>query len=82
MLPHNNTRRPHIAAMLDTTVIYLRHNLHKKLDVETYMCGHLQHLLTRVKVDPLLSPSSVCLLLVQRIMQQLKNERVRLSTSL
>ncbi|KAL8290109.1 hypothetical protein RQP46_003048 [Phenoliferia psychrophenolica] len=58
MLPHNNTRRPPIAAMLDTAVIYLRHNLHKRLDVETYM---------------------VCLLLVQRIMQQLKTERVRLN---
>ncbi|KAK4056590.1 hypothetical protein OIO90_002438 [Microbotryomycetes sp. JL221] len=57
MLPHNNNHRPVIAAMLDTTVIFLRHNLRKKLDVETYI---------------------VCLKLVQRLMQQLKTERVRL----
>ncbi|KAK4701231.1 hypothetical protein P7C70_g5010, partial [Phenoliferia sp. Uapishka_3] len=57
MLPYSSNRRLPIAAMLDTAVIYLRHNLHKRLDVETYI---------------------VCLRLVQRIMQQLKNERVRL----
>lgn len=58
MLAYNNERRPPIAAMLDTAVIFLRHNLHRKLDAETYI---------------------VCLKLIQRIMQQLKTERVRLN---
>ncbi|KAM0788767.1 hypothetical protein ACM66B_002857 [Microbotryomycetes sp. NB124-2] len=57
MLPHNVKQRPLAAAMLDTAVIFLRHNLRKRMDVETYI---------------------VCLKLVQRLMQQLKTERVRL----
>ncbi|GAA5892010.1 hypothetical protein JCM5296_004660 [Sporobolomyces johnsonii] len=58
MLAHQNgANRPPIAAMVDTVVIFLRHNLRKRLDVETYV---------------------VALRLLQRIMQQLKAERVRL----
>lgn len=38
MLPYSNVAgKPPIAAMLDTCLIYLRHNLSKKLDVECYM---------------------------------------------
>ncbi|SCV70943.1 BQ2448_3705 [Microbotryum intermedium] len=50
-------KRPALAAMLDCCVIFLRHNLRKTLDVETFI---------------------VCLRLIQRILQQLKTERIRL----
>ncbi|SCZ98558.1 BZ3500_MvSof-1268-A1-R1_Chr7-1g09200 [Microbotryum saponariae] len=57
MLPRSTGKRPALAAMLDCCVIFLRHNLRKKLDVETFI---------------------VCLRLIQRILQQLKTERIRL----
>ncbi|KAI5474729.1 hypothetical protein MNV49_002530 [Pseudohyphozyma bogoriensis] len=37
MLPYTNEKRPPMAAMLDSAVIFLRHNLHKRLDAESYM---------------------------------------------
>ncbi|GAA5926173.1 hypothetical protein JCM1841_001582, partial [Sporobolomyces salmonicolor] len=55
--PQNGASRPPIAAMVDIVVIFLRHNLRKRLDVETCV---------------------VALRLLQRIMQQLKAERLRL----
>ncbi|KDE09136.1 hypothetical protein MVLG_00850 [Microbotryum lychnidis-dioicae p1A1 Lamole] len=58
MLPRSTGKRPALAAMLDCCVIFLRHNLRQKLDVETFI---------------------VCLRLIQRILQQLKTERIRLA---
>ncbi|GAA5854667.1 hypothetical protein JCM8547_004929 [Rhodosporidiobolus lusitaniae] len=55
VLPRTLSKRP-IAAMIDTVVLYLRHNLRKRLDVETHI---------------------VALRLLQRILQQLKTEKVR-----
>lgn len=37
MLAHDSIPRPLFAAMLDTATIFLRHNLRKRLDVDTYM---------------------------------------------
>ncbi|GAA5918518.1 hypothetical protein JCM6882_001364 [Rhodosporidiobolus microsporus] len=56
MLPPASMTRP-ISAMIDTVVIFLRHNLRKRLDVETHI---------------------IALRLLQRILQQLKTEKVRL----
>lgn len=69
--------------MIDTVVLFLRHNLRKRLDVETYMCV----LSSFVSSFPCLSDfhdavHSVALRLLQRIMQQLKAEKVRLGTFL
>ncbi|GAA5822072.1 hypothetical protein JCM11251_004848 [Rhodosporidiobolus azoricus] len=55
-LPQSDTKRP-ISAMIDTVVIFLRHNLRKRLDIETYI---------------------IALRLLQRILQQLKTEKLRL----
>ncbi|BGP15057.1 hypothetical protein JCM10213_002799 [Rhodosporidiobolus nylandii] len=57
MLSHTSSTRIPLSAMLDVVVIFLRHNLRKRLDVETHI---------------------VALRLLQRVLQQLKAEKVRL----
>ncbi|KAK4055694.1 hypothetical protein OIV83_000240 [Microbotryomycetes sp. JL201] len=76
MLPHNTNHRPLAAAMLDTAVIFLRHNLRKRMDVETYMS--VKRHWSQYFLTPTLTHmfASVCLKLVQRLMQQLKTERI------
>ena len=71
--PREGERRVPIAAMLDAALIFLRHNLHRRLDVETYRC--VPSRVVGRRADKL--ERRVCLTLVQRIMQQLKSERVR-----
>ncbi|GAA6004895.1 hypothetical protein JCM10207_008445 [Rhodosporidiobolus poonsookiae] len=57
MLSHSSHPRRPIDGIIDAVVIFLRHNLRKRLDVETY---------------------TVALQLLQRVIQQLKAEKLRL----
>jgi hypothetical protein len=80
MLPFSNDkRRPPICAILDSVVIYLRHNLHKKLDVDTYMWV-LWLMSPSIELKTLIAAwlASVAVRLVHRIMWQLKNEHARI----
>ena len=39
--PRDDARAVPLSAMIDSVVVFLRHNLRKRLDVETYACVHL-----------------------------------------
>jgi len=56
MLAHAPSPRPLLAAMLDTATIFLRHNLRKRLDVDTYVLAPFLPLSARAIAD-LPSPS-------------------------
>ncbi|ORY91636.1 hypothetical protein BCR35DRAFT_328230 [Leucosporidium creatinivorum] len=53
MLAHDSSPRPLLAAMLDTAAIFLRHNLRKRLDVDTYIvCLRLvQRIMQQLKTE-------------------------------
>ncbi|GAA6042532.1 hypothetical protein JCM8097_004653 [Rhodosporidiobolus ruineniae] len=53
MLPHTTAPKRPIDAMIDTVVIYLRHNLRKRLDVETYIVALrlLQRIFQQLKTE-------------------------------
>ena len=69
-----------IASLIDSVLLFLRHNLKKNLDVESYVCVHR----ILASLDPVRTDEDevcvhrIALRLFQRIMQQLKTEKVKL----